>query len=210
VTTAKIFLHNRYEIFAAEMNDVSHLYVNECCNQLSNPVAEYLTIYIQDCWSRFTRDVMLESAFKTSVNRRGTVFKRANNLAIRSSNTALDAIRRTWPNRSRPQAAYWEPSWYDIRHVAHVDRILGLRNRDIISGLEDALNPIEEVKMLRNFIAHRGHTSSPEMRELSNRLGLRSVKPLGIITAQHWDGGGRSVMENWLRNFNIVALAVTN
>src|SRR5437870_3577747 len=72
-------------------------------------VQSYALIRLHDAWARYTRTLVLSSAYPC-VTLAGVQIPRSPLLPTKGS--ALDALRSTYPPR-RQKRALWEPRWFD-------------------------------------------------------------------------------------------------
>lgn len=141
-------------------------------------VAEYALIALHDAWNRFARDLILASALG-SVTPSGVPIPRTH-LAVTNRRSALLRIRVFYgENRS-----WWEPGWHDPTHAARASTALAITNAPTVTAAFGAsANPIEEVRWVRNFVAHRGPATADRCEQIgANYHVADSGSPSAIAT----------------------------
>ena len=138
----------------------------------SNRVTEYRVEYrpaedgclvsLFDAWNRFLRALMLGCAAGTVEGLSGALYSPVTAMAEPAAIAHINA------NRSGTQirTVKGEPYWYDLRATADLCSVLGLANAGQIVGAVTASHiqlgpflipsPLEEIRLCRNFVAHKG------------------------------------------------------
>jgi hypothetical protein len=108
----------------------------------------------------------------------------------------------------KKQGKLWEPNWYDQGDGARAASLLDPSNRTTITGaLGAATNPIEDLRWVRNYCAHRGRQAA---RGIEKRHGSRSVwrTPYAIVSAPR-PAPDLTQLGEWVHRFHVVAAAAT-
>lgn len=167
--------------------------------------AEYCVVQLQDSWNRFIRDVIFSSATGRAVRGDGTPVLPGPCGPLRQE-PVLQHLRANWPRGRKP--VYWEPNWYSVTDVNHVVDVLQMSNGDDIkTAIGASTNPIEEVRPIRNFCAHRGAGTAGRLGSASRSWGPPTWRrPEDLIL--HRPLGLESQFEAWCRSFALVAGAM--
>lgn len=152
--------------------------------------AEKALIQIQIEWEHFVRDLILDSATGSFSNASGPVVSRGFH-QIRSREAVAHALLATYPNRR------FEPDWYLPNQAIDAAIRLDVSNSAQISA-ELGLTPwpIDDLRHVRNFIAHMSKRSALSVR------GTGIVSPSGNIdvldAACQYASGGVKRYEGWI------------
>lgn len=124
---------------------------------------ESATIQLQDQWSCYCRDVIINS-WQGGVQTLGGA-KIPRRLGDASEQAALNALRATFTGAAR-KSKHWEPKWFDPNQAIDAAKRLGLPNLVSLSGgIGLTPSPLDELRAVRNYFVHRG-------RESADRLSL--------------------------------------
>lgn len=166
------------------------------------PVSEYCVIQLQDAWTRFCRDLILRSSIGNANRAGGTKII----ASIREEHDAVDLLRSRWRGGNSRQPPYWEPSWFDTQQAAKALSLLRPGNtNDINAALGSSANPIDELRPLRNYVAHRGPTSNAALLAWAVDKHLAWHQPLDLLLQPA--AGGSTRFEEWCVRFLAVAAA---
>lgn len=117
-------------------------------------------VSLWDAWNRFLRSTVIISASGTVTGIGGTKY---NPIKKRNEAQLLKFIKSA-NNLKNFGIEYGEPKWSDKAILTNVIPVLGLANSSVIlAGLKDNItvrgiplvDPIEEINICRNFIAHK-------------------------------------------------------
>jgi len=172
--------------------------------------SEYCAIQLQDTWTRFCRDLIVGASLGNA--RFGPSSPRAGQnlapgaLGVLSVGEALAELRRTWKSGSSVQPPWWEPRWFDTGQSTRALNILRPSNRnEIDAALNSSTNPIEDLRPVRNYVAHRGASTAGDIAAVARRSGLAEWRqPADIINHSR---AGAIVFDEWVRRFSAVATA---
>ena len=89
-------------------------------------------------------------------------------------------------------------------HAAH---LLNIRNHaNVAAALGATPSPVDDLRYIRNFFAHRNMTTAGRVRGVAARLGLpTSYSALQIVTELRVPGV--IVLEEWIMNLRTLAAA---
>ena len=115
-----------------------------------------------DAWNRFMREILLTSAGGPTVGAAGVVY---NPTAPRPRPTALAYLRQSVKG-TRIKFTRSEPNWYMPAATSDFATTLGLANsssilaavgssRVQVSAIAITSNPLNELRLMRNYIAHK-------------------------------------------------------
>jgi len=161
------------------------------------PIAaqSYATVRLQDAWARYCRALILMSAQGRVRTTSGQLLP-ASNLVQSAGGDALTALKLTYP-RSRQSRPLWEPKWFDANEAYDAAARLQIANLSTVSAITATGNALDDLRMCRNFLAHRGQTSSAEVDQVRRRMGVSlnlSVEDLMNIVVLP---GTTSLFEVW-------------
>ncbi len=123
---------------------------------------EAATVFLQDQWNVFCRDLVINS-WQGGVTTLGGMDIPVRS-GPRSKADAMRVLRGTYTGKLK-KAPYWEPKWFDATATIDAARRLGIPNfTSVAAGVGGTPSPLDELRAVRNYFAHRG-------RDTSDRLG---------------------------------------
>lgn len=140
-----------------------------------DPIDDGCVVSLWDSWNRFMRGLLLSSCSSARITgASGSLYFPVAALTETQAVTHLVQVSRSRSNSVRAMAG--EPSWYDQNAVSDMTQELQLANsQQIITAVTSssvslgagfvASNPIEEIRIIRNFIAHKGNSSLARARQ---------------------------------------------
>lgn len=173
-------LQSTYLRFSAELDDLLETF--EGCPPLSGRDAARLgghrvaregaVLQCLDAWGRFVRASVLVSAWEPGPGTRR-----------RSHGEALAELAR---NKNRIQHfSHGEPSWHLQGSAIDAIHVLGLRAAaqmvsaigasTVTSPVGEMANPLSELHVVRNYVAHRGPFAGQSCYAIVRQSGARSV-----------------------------------
>ena len=152
--------------------------------------AEKALIQIQIEWEHFVRNLILDSAtgnFSNSAGHvRSHIFRQ-----MRSREVAAHALLSTYRQRQH------EPNWYLPSQAIGAAQTLGVSNFQQISAeLGVTPWPIDELRHIRNFIAHKSKRSALSLRQSGIVPQTDNIDVLDI--AFQYVSGGRKRYQIWI------------
>ena len=130
---------------------------------------EAAAVQLQDRWGYFCRQLILRSAVGGASTADGHF------IAVSGDGvgSALVRLRATYKSKNIQASRDWEPKWYDPDESIAAGRKLGLANFSTIAfAIGSTPSPLEDLRAVRNFFAHRGVRAAVTM---GNRVGLTST-----------------------------------
>lgn len=152
--------------------------------------AEKALIQIQIEWEHFVRDLILDSATGVFSNSNGTVISQAFP-QIRSRESAAHTLVATYPCRS------YEPDWYlPIQAINAAIRLDVSNSAQISAELGLTPWPIDNLRHVRNFIAHKSKRSALNIR---NSGMFPPTGNMNVLDASlQYDTGGIKRYQSWI------------
>lgn len=152
--------------------------------------AEKALMQIQVEWEHFVRDLILDSATGTFRNSSGPVVSQVFP-KIRSREAAAHILVASYQNRR------FEPDWYIPTEAINAAIRLDVSNAAQISA-ELGLTPwpIDELRHLRNFIAHKSKRSALSVRGTGLVPSTGEIDVIDI--ALEYGAGGIKRYEGWI------------
>lgn len=175
------------------------------CMVISPYSQEMCVIRLQDAWGRFCRELVISSASDRPTNIRGQAIKRAP--AIQHRSHVIPTLISSYPNRSR------EPNWYVPLECIDAAKKLRVANlAEISAGIGATPSPADDLRQIRNFMAHRGKETADKVRGVAKSLGLPSqTAPLNIVAHRVIDrtapANQISVLESWINGLRQMGYA---
>lgn len=160
---------------------------------------ESATVQLQDRWGNFCRSLVLASAVGRIRTSSGVVIPKTRP----SLHVALLDLRASFAGRDG-KPPYWEPKWFDPAESIDAAQRLGISNYATVSAaLGSTPSPLDDLRTIRNFFAHRGELAGRTMRTaLMLASGEAAHSYLTEIRI-----GGASRFEAWVRTLRRMARA---
>lgn len=160
--------------------------------------AEMAVIRLYDAWARFCRELVILSAGCRPYTYSGSRLDLAPNISCRS-----DVIPRlVKPHRKRS----YEPEWPKTIECLDAAQHLTIPNFGTVSAaLGATISPIEEIRNVRNFFAHRGYRTVRGIQGQSFHTPITRYKVEDLAGQMLPPGVTR--MEFWILQLRLVAYA---
>lgn len=141
--------------FSAEAHSLARLVTRVLSGTLSaaerEAVVEHAIIRLHDCWSNRVRQLIVLSAIGGHISRSGRRLPRVTRLPARRS--PVHQIRHIWTGKIMSDS--WEPKWYAPADATRCAQLLGVANLVEIAGGLGASLRADELRTVRNLVAHR-------------------------------------------------------
>lgn len=152
--------------------------------------AERAIIQIQVEWEQFVRSIVLDSAIGEYYNSTGQVYSGAFS-ELRSREAAAHKLVSLYSRRR------YEPDWYIPNDAIDAADRLAISNfADVAAELGQTPWPIEDLRYLRNFVAHRSKRSALNVRTAGLPNHGASIRVIEIAT--EYDPGGLKRYDTWI------------
>jgi hypothetical protein len=169
-------------------------------NQRQNQLAcEMTVIRLHDAWARFCRELIVLSAFGRTITLSG--------VPLPPSHPSIKRCHMVIPTLRAISGSGWrfEPRWADAAKCIQAAQRLAIANFATVSAALGATNsPAEDIRRVRNFYAHRKKGTAQE----SGATGVfGSPIRLEVFDLAAYTSGNVRIIESWVNNLNLVALA---
>ncbi len=160
---------------------------------------EMVVIRMHDAWSRFCRDLVITSAVGNTQTLGGVTIPKSP--VINSRADVIPALLAKYKKRK------YEPNWYDAVECLGAAQRLAITNLSTVSAAIGAANsPAEEIRIVRNFYAHRKHGSAQN----ALATGLFSARSWPVVfDLVNYKIAGETVIESWVRGLTSVAVTAS-
>lgn len=170
------------------------------CALVEDPLRVEAVIRLHDCWVKFCRELVIQSALGGQTAG-GAPLTRIPNVA--RPDDVIAQLRARYPRKP----PYWEPRWGDARECGDASRDLNVGNLNTIrAALGATTSPAEELRLVRNYFAHRARDTHQKVRPYAQRRGLpirfQPEQMLQIAVAP-----GQVLFEAWVTDLLVVAEA---
>ena len=142
---------------------------------------------------------------------------------IENRKDALEYMRSFWSrNKAISESAasglpvlvehrgdHWEPSWFDKKQLRKAVNMLNQNRSPVIDAMTLVSNPINEMRPIRNYIAHRNANTGLEFKKMyGNWSGRGRRHPAVILFSRVTSSKGTTIsrLENWIERLNEIAL----
>ena len=153
----------------------------------------YLVNRLFHLWGEFCRSIVVASAIGGYSTLSGQIVTKAPTIQHRSD--IPQAIRS---NRIVGPGLRWEdPQWTSVR----VDRLQLANAQQVKLGIGAA--PFNQFRPVRHFVIHANSHTRAEFEAIANSYLLFDVEPNDLLL--HRLSGGGTVLERWIREFQVSA-----
>ncbi len=160
---------------------------------------QMIIIRAVDSWGKYCRSIILESCYATPKTESGTVVTRAAGILSRS-----DALAKVSQRYYRPP--HREPSWHVPSEAIGAARYLGINNFTSVSlALGSTPNPIDDLRILRNSLAHRSMHAINRMNQVILNYGYKGLDAQEFLTMTKLPG--ILIFEDWMMTIRGIARA---
>ena len=156
-------------------------------------------IRVIDSWGRFCRSLIFLSSYANPRTESGLIVAKAPGIQSRQ-----DVARRIGQlYKARPQK---EPSWHIPKYAVDAARNLQIDNLTTVSlALGSTPNPIDDMCILRNAIAHRSFNAIDRMNQVVAKHGHIGLDAHEFITVSIVPG--ITIFEDWMLQVRSIARA---
>jgi hypothetical protein len=137
------------------------------------PTEDGCLVSLWDAWNRFVRNLLLTCSAGPVLGLSGTVH--APSVPMSPAKALAHIVANK--NKTNIKVIAGEPKWFDVRAIADLTQVLGLANGiTIVSAITSSTiqlgsfsvaNPLEEIRVCRNFIAHKCDGALAEVMNLA-------------------------------------------
>lgn len=192
-----MLLARRIPRFYGRLDHLSEIIaaVDATANRTSEQIfaAEKALVQIQVEWEHFVRDLILDSATGNFENGSGPIISRSHP-SLRSREAAAHRLIGTYRRRQT------EPDWYLPNQAIDASIRLGVSNQpQIAAELGVTPWPIDDLRHVRNFIAHKSKRSALSVRA-TGIFGTSAKIDVLEAALQYGTGGAKRYIE-WI-NFS--------
>jgi len=172
------------------------------CRKVHEFCMEMCVIRLFDSWARFCRELVFLSSYCNPVTMSGNILPRAPK--VRNRNDVIPVLIGTYPRGKPPN---WEPRWGIPTECIEAANKLKLANfKEISAGLGATPSPVDDLRIVRNFFAHRGQNTKQRVQNIILNLGLS--KTISLIDLLHYlFPPGVSLFNIWILELRKLARA---
>jgi len=200
---ARRFTLQAHRLLAA-FNALDHPSLPEgCCATSHELAAANCVLNLHNHWSQFCKELIISSAKGGLTTRAGLVLPRATNLP--PSNEVVSHVRSLYGWRV-PREPHWSIASGFGNAIDTCTR-LGVANLDDISAALGAVSsPAEELRLVRNYLAHRNSDTASRALATLSGYGIVQMNTADIILRTRTSGGD-TIYEDWVNGLSLVAFA---
>lgn len=169
------------DCFRAEASEIEEAFLaSQDCHHVTQYMVPYAphvdgcVVSLWDAWNRFLREVVLLSCSDTIIGSRGGIYTP---IMKRNEEEVLNYLSAN-AGRLGVRVIDREPNWYNVTQLAAITSEFGLANSSQIIGAVGVssielgsagtiANPIEDVRTVRNFIAHKTKSNLMKVQRLA-------------------------------------------
>lgn len=187
-------LERRVDALSAEMAPL----LGSALTSQERRQAEHITFQLQNVWEQFVRNFILVSATGAAQGSSGPVSSSVP-YNFRSREAAGHYLLQITRER-------FEPKWYRPLDAIKAGRRLGIGNLSNISAAIGSTPwPLEDLRLIRNFFAHRSKSSALEIRALAWFTGDEISVETTVVP---YAVGGVRRFESWCAAMKAVSRAM--
>lgn len=166
-------------------------------------VVELCVIRLHDAWSRFCRELVVTSAYAKPLTAQGYRIPRAP--GVKRRDQVIPKLLATYPKRNKEPTTWYVPGdCLDIAKRIEVSNYSAIASGIGISFPDMSPSPNDQVRLVRNFFAHRHQESADKALEIARNLhipGITHPRSLVIATVPP----GISVFRLWVNRLRLMA-----
>ena len=171
---------------------------HETCSQFHLWCQEMCVIRLLDAWARFCRELVLFSATEKPLTAGGTRLPLAPGIATRK-----DALQKLQSVYSKLP---YEPRWHDAQACLNGASLLGVANYPNISaGIGVTPSPLEDLRHLRNFVAHRNDRTAARVRVAATNILVAPTSDVIAILQSPSKSPPATVLQLWIRQLQAMS-----
>jgi hypothetical protein len=192
-------LHREYQQFERECRRIDVLIQRALAVRVDDPIlfesiVSHAIIRLHDCWAVRCRAVILRSAIGGARTVTGNVLPAGSRLTRRVP--PLSCLRATWGRTVMGRT--WEPDWHIPAVSIRAAQLLGLRNETEIRNGLGACLAADEVRIVRNVIAHSLPATWSRLRSLQRDLGNHALERPADFAVNRVGGVGPRHIDDWM------------
>ncbi len=127
---------------------------------------EMSVIRLHDAWARFCRELIIISSYARPYSINGVIVPKAPDIRSRG-----DAISRA--KIKTRKGGRREPRWADANESISAAQRLSITNfLNVSGGLGMTPSPVDDLRRMRNFFAHRNATTAKHVRSIARSIGM--------------------------------------
>ena len=151
-------------------------------------IVEHALLRLQNEWELFVRNLILDCATGRYSDSRGPIISHLSPPAPRTREIAGHRLVSLYKRRN------FEPNWYRPQEAIRAAELLRLSNYNNIAS-QLGLSPweIDELRHVRNFIAHRSKSSAIELRTAGLTSVTGTISPVNSAFSYGTHGAKRYV-----------------
>lgn len=159
---------------------------------------EMCVIRLHDSWTRFSRELVVQSAACEALTDTGSLLVKAPGIA-----SPADVINEA----KRIATSRFEPRWGDPTTCLKIAASLRIANLGIVSGaLGSTPAPFENLRAVRNYLAHRNRETASRVAIVKHAIRVQSVTTVdGIICSIV--APDTPLLIDWIYSMRVIALA---
>jgi hypothetical protein len=167
-------------------------------NQRQSQLAcEMAVVRLHDAWARFCRELIVLSAFGRTITLSGA--------PVPPCHSSIKRCHLVVPTLLAKSGFRFEPRWADATQCIRAAQRLAIANFPTVSAALGSTNsPAEDIRRARNFYAHR-------MKGTAKQSGATNLfvsrARLEVFDLAAYTSGNVRIIESWVDNLNLVALA---
>lgn len=162
-------------------------------------VCEMCIIRLHDAWARFCRELIVMSAYARPFTAQGQRVSRAP--GIQGRHQVIPALLATYRKRTM------EPFWHIPNDCLDAARRLNISNYPTIMtglGLSFPQSATDQLRNVRNFLAHRNASTARDVEQVARNLGLLNVRYPYLLVVSVVQPGA-SVFALWVHQLRTMA-----
>lgn len=168
-----------------------------------NSLVDGLVVRLHDAWVRLCRELIIRSAAQEPMSLTGMRVIKAPGIHTRAD--VIPKLSVIYPPIGRTRPPYWEPRWGDITECLRAASVLRLSNYlQISAGLGMPGSPIDDLRLLRNYIAHRRADTARKLAPIFHKYRIPIIHQVYSIPA-HPVTGGIPLFAQWIGQMQVMA-----
>jgi hypothetical protein len=164
------------------------------CPGVHKDAGAFMLVRLQLLWAEFCRELVMTSALGGCQTVTGTV------LGPGAAVTSPNDIKQVVDNETRGRP----PPWHIPNFAVTIAQNLGAQNFRQLQLALSRVSPVDDLKVVRNYIVHPWKPTRLAYVQVSRNLGAPGIDPVSLLAIR--DSNGNSMFRNWVIQLQNIAL----
>jgi len=153
-------------------------------------------IRIYDAWARYSRELIVLSAWGNSLTLSGVVLP----AVVKKRSDVIPTLLATYRKKK------YEPKWASATECIDAANRLKIANLGTLAAALGATNsPAEEIRNVRNYYAHRRESAAARAMACGVFMGSKPI----VFDLAAYKSAGQTTLDSWIKGLMLVATSAS-